>query len=115
MIKNKLDIDKDHLTSLIFDIVSAIPYGRATSYGAIAKAIGFPNMSRMVGRIMSQCDSYITNIPAHRVVNSQGRLSASSVFPDMQQKLIAENIIVVNNKIQNWKQVFWNPMDEITF
>lgn len=108
--------DKEQLRLAVYEIVKLIPPGRATSYGAIAKATGFPNLSRMVGRIMSQCNSDVNHIPAHRVVNSSGILSAKEAFGtsgEMQQLLESEGIIVVNDKIQNWKKVFWNPLKEL--
>lgn len=107
---------KESLSDAVYDIVRSIPYGRASSYGAIAKAIGYPDMSRLVGRIMGECDSRETGIPAHRVVNSQGVLSGKDCFETptkMQELLEAEGIKVVNNRIQNWKTVFWNPLNEI--
>ena len=111
---NKMDkINKEHIKQAVYDIVCLIPCGRATSYGAIAKAAGFPNLSRMVGKIMSQCDSAL---PAHRVVNNQGLLSGSRAFGnsgEMQKLLESEGITIVNNKIKNLKNVFWNPLDEI--
>lgn len=109
-------INKEAFIQAVYDIVKTIPYGRATSYGAIAKAAGYYNMSRMVGRIMSQCNSSITNIPAYRVVNSQGVLSGKDAFGDsgeMQKLLESEGIVISNSKIKNWKTVFWNPIEEI--
>ena len=96
----------------MYDIVRLIPVGRATSYGAIAKAIGYPNLSRMVGRTMCQCPAN-AGIPAHRVVNSQGFLSAKNTFPTQQQRLEKEGISIRNDKIQQWKTVFWDPLDEL--
>ena len=107
--------EKESFKQAIYEIVRLIPCGRATHYGAIAKAIGYPNFSRFVGKIMSQCSSD-TRIPAHRVVNSQGYLSAKDAFGapgQMQKQLESEGIVVVNNKIRNWKRVFWNPVTEI--
>lgn len=110
--------DKEAIRQAVYEIVRTIPYGRATSYGAIARAIGYPNMSRLVGKIMASCESATSDIPAHRVVNSQGVLSGKEAFgptDEMQQLLEAEGIVVVNNnRIQSWKTVFWNPMEEIT-
>jgi len=108
--------DKAALVQAVYEIVRMIPTGRATSYGAIAKAVGYSNLSRMVGRIMGNCDSSKNNVPAHRVVNSQGVLSGKDAFENpnqMQQLLELEGVKVKNDKIQNWKQVFWNPLDEI--
>lgn len=110
--------EKQAIREAVYEIVRTIPYGRATSYGAIAKAIGYPSLSRMVGKIMSKCDSRKNKIPAHRVVNSQGILTGSEAFgvsDTMQQLLEAEGIEVKNNRIKNWKKVFWNPLDEIIF
>ena len=100
----------------VYDVVRTIPYGRATSYGAIAKAIGFSNYSRLVGHIMARCNSDENNIPAHRVVNSQGVLSGKDAFGldnEMKKLLEAEGIAVVNDRIKDWRKVFWNPLEEI--
>ena len=108
--------ERDSIKQAIYEIVRTIPYGRATSYGAIAKAIGYSNMSRLVGRIMGECDSKKTNVPAHRVVNSQGALSAKEAFgsaDEMQRLLESEGVIVVNDRIRNWKTVYWSPIEEI--
>ena len=104
------------LTEAVYEIVALVPTGRATSYGAIAKAIGRPDHSRLVGRIMGACDSDRTGVPAHRVVNSQGVLSARAAFGTptrMQELLEAEGITVRNDRIVNWKKVFWNPLEEL--
>ncbi|MDH6353845.1 methylated-DNA-protein-cysteine methyltransferase-like protein [Dysgonomonas sp. PH5-45] len=108
--------EKQAFAEAVYTIARLVPCGRATSYGAIAKATGYANMPRMVGKIMSQCDSEATGVPAHRVVNSQGILSAREAFGsngEMQQLLEAEGHTIINNKIQNWKTAFWNPLDEI--
>lgn len=108
--------DREELTLAVYEIVRTIPRGRATSYGAIARAIGRANHSRLVGRIMGACDSAKNGIPAHRVVNSQGILSGSAAFGDpmqMQRLLEAEGVTVRGNRIANWTKIFWNPIDEI--
>ena len=107
--------DKDAFRQAVYDIIHQIPYGRATSYGAIAKAAGYPNWSRMVGRTIKESGSY--TLPFHRVVNSQGMLSGKNCFEHgkMQQLLESEGVVVVNNKIKNWRNIFWNPINEIIF
>lgn len=110
----KQKAEKKEFTQAVYDIVYRIPPGRATSYGLIAKAIGFPEHSRMIGKIMAE--SGPADIPAHRVVNAQGILSAKNAFgpgKEMQNLLEAEGIIIVNNRIKNWKKVCWNPLEEI--
>ncbi|MDR1097387.1 MAG: MGMT family protein [Tannerella sp.] len=108
--------DKDALAQAVYDIVRRIPSGRATSYGAIAKATGYPNLARMVGRIMKNSGDYCENLPAHRVVNSQGILSGKEGFGpsgQMHRLLELEGITVTGDKISNWKNVFWDPIKEI--
>lgn len=108
--------DKNGFKEAVYTLVEAIPPGRATSYGAIARAIGYPTMSRMVGKIMSCCEESGRDLPAHRVVNSQGQLSGHTAFGDageMQLLLEKEGITVRNNRICGWKRVFWDPLYEL--
>ncbi len=104
---------KDEFTRAVYDLVMLVPPGRATSYGAIAAGIGHANLSRMVGRAMSGCPE---GIPAHRVVNSQGVLTAAGCFSKpgrMQALLEAEGVEVASNRIRNWRRVFWDPVKEL--
>lgn len=107
---------RQELAEAVYQVVLTIPKGRATSYGAIARAIGRSNLSRLVGKIMGECDTQKVKIPAHRVVNSQGILSARFCFEDPEQMsrlLEEEGVVVKNNRICNWKRVFWDPLQEI--
>ncbi|MCD8186310.1 MAG: MGMT family protein [Rikenellaceae bacterium] len=100
------------LTEAVYEIVHLIPAGRATSYGAIARAVGMPRHSRLIGRILANSQ----DVPAHRVVNSQEMLSARTAFQTptrMQELLEAEGIEVRNHRIVNWKTIFWNPQEEL--
>lgn len=108
--------EKKLLIKAIYDIVSIIPRGKATSYGAIARAVGYPNLSRMVGRIMGSGEVDFDTVPAHRVVNSSGILSGRHAFgsPGRMAELLAdEGVAVRNNRIVGWKNVFWDPLTEI--
>ena len=86
-----------------------IPEGRVTSYGAIAKAVGYPNHARHVG---SALRNYDEDFPAHRVCNASGKITASCVR-DFVGKLKIEGVEVKEGKIQNFKEVFWNPLEEL--
>ncbi len=95
----------------VYQVVRKIPYGKVTSYGAIAKAIGSPQSSRMVGYAMNAAHS-LEDVPAHRVVNRNGVLTGKHHFSGthlMQQLLEAEGIAVDNDKIVNFKNCFWQP------
>ena len=100
---------------MVFEVVKLIPSGRATSYGAIANYLGAKRSSRMVGWAMNSAHSN-TEIPAHRVVNRNGLLTGKMHFqtPTLMQELLEkEGIIVKDDKIENFKVIFWNPMDEL--
>jgi methylated-DNA-protein-cysteine methyltransferase-like protein len=93
----------------VFEIINLIPKGRVTSYGAIAKAVGFPNHSRHVGKSLRD---YGPHFPAHRVCNSSGFITATCC-DNFADKLALEGVFVKENKIQNFKKVFWNPLEEL--
>lgn len=99
----------------VYDVVELIPKGRVTSYGAIARYLGSPGSARTVGWAMNAVDK-TQNLPAHRVVNSQGVLSGAHHFNienPMAVRLQKEGIEVINNKIKNFKKVFWDPNAEL--
>ncbi len=96
----------------VFKIARTIPRGRVTSYGAIADASGLKLTGRMVGWAMNAAGSAKPAVPAHRVVNSKGELSGRSHFatPTLMQELLEqEGIVVKEDKIENFKAVFWDP------
>ena len=100
----------------VWEVVKLIPEGRVTSYGAIAKYLGSPGASRMVGWAMNACHRADISIPAHRVVNRTGLLTGKVHFgePDaMQIALEKEGITIIKNQIQGFKKHLWNPMDEL--
>ncbi|MCK0130281.1 MGMT family protein [Flavobacteriaceae bacterium F08102] len=95
----------------VYAVVRQIPYGRVTSYGAIAKSIGMAKSARMVGWAMTSCKNDDT-IPAHRVVNRIGLLTGKHHFSGsnlMQQLLENEGVSIVNDRVQNFDTIFWNP------
>ncbi len=96
----------------VYEVVKLIPYGKVTSYGAIARYIGTAGSSRMVGWAMNHSHSYDSDIPAHRVVNRNGMLTGRHHFghPDIMQQLLEnEGITVIDDRIQNFSTHFWDP------
>lgn len=99
----------------VYAVVQLIPPGRATSYGAIARYLGSGSSARTVGWAMNAAHSR-PEIPAHRVVNRLGMLSGKMHFGnpmEMQNRLEAEGVHVVDDQIQQWERVFWDPMKEL--
>ncbi len=96
----------------VYVVVERIPHGRVTTYGAIASYLGSRGSSRMVGWAMNQCHHTHPHLPAHRVVNRQGHLTGKMHFGGshvMQQLLENEGIVVENDKINNFRERFWDP------
>jgi|TARA_B100001059_G_scaffold234467_1_gene277144 methylated-DNA-protein-cysteine methyltransferase-like protein len=99
----------------VYKVVRLIPYGRVTSYGAIATYLGAARSARMVGWAMNK-SHHLQDVPAHRVVNRKGFLTGKHHFEGsnlMQQLLENEDIIVIDNQIQDFEKVFWNPLKEL--
>lgn len=99
----------------VYEVARLIPFGRITSYGAIAKYLGAAGSARMVGWAMNGAGRF-PDIPAHRVVNRKGLLTGKHHFDGtnlMQQLLESEGIEVVENSIQNFDKLFWDPMKEL--
>jgi methylated-DNA-protein-cysteine methyltransferase-like protein len=96
----------------VYDVARKIPFGRVTTYGAIARYLGATRSSRMVGWAMHQCGSVYPPIPAHRVVNRTGLLTGKHHFGSvnlMQELLESEGIEVVDNRIANFDKLLWTP------
>ena len=107
-----MDPQKYTFYEQIFDVVRLIPYGRVTTYGAIAKYLGATRSSRLVGWAMNASHGVVPLVPAHRVVNRLGQLSGKMHFSDihqMQRLLELEGIVVVEDQIQNFNDIFWDP------
>lgn len=95
----------------VYEIVRQIPEGKVTSYGAIAKALGATRSARMVGWAMNASHN-LSDVPAHRVVNRNGMLTGKHHFEGtnlMQQLLENEGVKVEENKVVDFKLIFWEP------
>ena len=106
----------ENFFELVYEVVRQIPKGRVTSYGAIAACLGTRSSARMVGWAMNGAGKVQPKVPAHRVVNRMGVLSGKHHFqpPGMMEKLLKkEGIKVKNDEVQDFKNVFWDPVVEL--
>jgi len=100
----------------VYELVRLVPPGRVTSYGAIAKYLGNTRGARMVGWALNASSGLTDFVPAHRVVNRKGLLTGKAHFQGsdvMISLLEAEGVIVTNNQIQHFEQIFWDPFKEL--
>jgi methylated-DNA-protein-cysteine methyltransferase related protein len=105
----------EHFFERVYAVVRMIPPGRVTSYGAIARSVGSPQSSRMVGWAMNNSHNISDFIPAHRVVNRNGLLTGKHHFggPDvMAQLLESEGVKVVDDQVVDFQRLFWDPLAE---
>lgn len=99
----------------VYEVVCQIPYGRVSSYGAIARYLGTSSSARMVGWAMNAAHTK-PEVPAHRVVNRSGLLTGKHHFSGtnlMQQLLESEGVKVKNDQVVNFQAVFWDPVREL--
>ena len=101
----------DNFFESVYAVARQIPYGKITTYGAIAKVLGAARSARMVGWAMNASHN-LEDVPAHRVVNRIGLLTGKHHFDGtnlMQQLLESEGIEVIENQIIDFEKHFWMP------
>ena len=101
---------------MVYQVVRLVPKGRVTTYGAIAEYLGAKGSSRLVGYAMNGAHGQKPRVPAHRVVNRQGLLTGKHHFRsphEMEELLAKEKVKVVNDKVQDFEKLFWDPRTEL--
>jgi len=99
----------------VYEVVKLIPKGRATSYGAIGRYLGLKSSARMVGWAMNSAHDR-KDVPAHRVVNRNGLLTGRHHFATptrMEELLKKEGLKIRNHQILDFKNIFWDPAEEL--
>jgi len=92
----------------VYVMTSMIPMGRVTTYGAIAKAMGFPGAARAVGQALGANPNPVV-VPCHRVVRADGVLGGYSGGhgPATKAKLLSrEGVRVSAGKVNLNKYLF---------
>lgn len=99
----------------VYEVVKLIPVGKVTSYGAIAKYLGAKGSARVVGWAMKSAHG-LHDVPAHRVVNRVGLLTGKHHYSspeEMRERLEAEGVMVSENQVVGFNEVFWDPNVEL--
>jgi methylated-DNA-protein-cysteine methyltransferase related protein len=115
-VKDPVTSSGDSFFEKVYAVARLIPYGRVTSYGAIAEYLGTRGSARMVGWAMNSSHTTTLNVPAHRVVNRAGLLTGKHHFGGprvMQQLLESEGIKIEEDKVIRFHELFWDPLKEI--
>ena len=97
----------------IWDVISEIPYGKVATYGQIARIAGLAGQARQVGYALHSTPEGL-DIPWHRVINAQGRISFPKDSPNHRRQrelLEAEEIEFINGRL-DLSAYRWQPGDE---
>ena len=96
-----------NLNKKIYKKLLEVSKGKVTTYGELAKSIGFKNGQRAVGKIMNQ-NPYPVIIPCHRVVKSDGKIGGYAYGDVIKSNmLIGEGIKIKNGKILDLENVIY--------
>jgi methylated-DNA-protein-cysteine methyltransferase related protein len=108
-----MKMKKNDYYKRVYEIVAEIPYGRVTTYGAIAGYLGVASGARMVGYALNNLasNSEGTVYPAHRVVNRLGQLTGRAHFPgdSMRERLEHEGVTFSEEYTVDIEKHFWEP------
>ena len=108
-------MSKTHYFEDVYEVVRSVPYGRVTTYGAIADFLSLGS-ARMVGWALRQSSVMNGPVPAHRVVNREGYLSGRLHFPEpkyMQRALEKEGVKIKKDTVVEFKKLFWHPAENL--
>ena len=98
-------------------IVARIPAGRVTTYGRIAAALGSPRASHVVGGALANLPAG-HGLPAHRVVNRTGSLSAAAAWghPNLMRDLLTDEGVPFRREWEvDLDACVWDPADDPEF
>jgi methylated-DNA-[protein]-cysteine S-methyltransferase len=91
-----------------YEFCKKIPKGKVSTYGALAKAMGRPKAFRAVGNALNK-NPFAPKVPCHRVVSSTGSLGGYAFGSKKKIKILkAEGVVVLDNKIENFKNRLFN-------
>ncbi|MBS0555786.1 MAG: MGMT family protein [Proteobacteria bacterium] len=97
----------------ILGVIRAIPRGKVTSYGEIARRAGLPRHARLVGRLLG--DYSALKLPWQRVLRADGRIAfarGSAAFREQRMRLIEEGVAVANGRVDLGRFGWQRDLDE---
>jgi methylated-DNA-protein-cysteine methyltransferase related protein len=91
----------DAALEAIWHTVCAIPRGRVSTYGAVARAAGLPGRARQAGYALRVAPPGL-QLPWHRVVGAGGRIAfpkSSRKHAEQARRLRAEGVAVRDGRV----------------
>ena len=94
----------------VYNMLLTIPKGKVSTYGDLAKALGNPNASRHIGRILGKNPNPI-KVPCHRVVMSNGKIGGYALGTQKKKELLQnEGVIFADkNRVNEFNSVRFYP------
>lgn len=106
----KTKTKKEDFFDKVLKVVARIPYGKVTTYGAIAEVCGLKSSARTVGWALNGAKD--SGLPCHRVVNRFGALTGKMHFGSaelMEDLLRSEGIEFDKDGCVIMEKYFWKP------
>ena len=85
----------------IISQMAAIPSGKVSTYGQVAKDAGLSGYARYVGYVLRHLPKD-TKLPWHRVLKAQGKLSFDPQHPaakEQVKRLQEEGVVILKQKV----------------
>lgn len=99
-------------TQKVVFVIQSIPCGKVMTYGQIAAHAGSPGSARQVARLLHSMSSK-HNLPWHRVINAEGRISIQDEnHRNAQEELLRAEGIEFNGAKVNLAQFRFDPGQE---
>ncbi len=98
--RRRLAADDNPALQAIWHVVCAIPRGRVSTYGAVARAAGLPGRARQAGAALRVAPDEL-NLPWHRVLGAGGRIvfpKSSRGYKEQVRRLRAEGVPLQNGR-----------------
>jgi methylated-DNA-[protein]-cysteine S-methyltransferase len=93
----------------VYDLLRKIPPGKVSTYGDLAKALGNPSASRVIGSILAKNPNPI-KVPCHRVVMSDGKVGGYAYGTARKKDLLEkEGVLFTNGIIKDFESVRVHP------
>jgi methylated-DNA-[protein]-cysteine S-methyltransferase len=102
---NELERNSKHIKNEVYNILLKIPAGKVSTYGDIAKALGYPKAARLIGQILHDNPNPVI-VPCHRVIHSDGRLGGYAYGTERKRELLEKEGIRFRNANEGYVEEF---------
>ena len=107
--------DFDNWVKTVWHVVKGIPRGHVLTYGEVARLAGMSRAARRVSQALRRAPRSM-NLPWHRVINAQGKISIPRDSPSHQRQkelLEREGVVFLNGKIDLGRFGYQGALDQL--